>query len=147
MKKYIIMFILPLLIGCAYVNDSRLYSIQPLLPQEKAQQISKVIEEKLEGNGLILKTRYHDTYPEDVAVTALQIPRLPGEKRRDPMLIILVKDGNVIQLKHTEWWLRAFSEKYRPEDYIHKISPELVSSVKKDLGIDIEIILTSKELN
>jgi hypothetical protein len=139
--------ILPLLIGCAYVNDSRLYSIQPLMPQEKAQQISKVFEKKLESDGLTLKTRYHDTFPEDVAVTALEIPRRPEEKRRYPMLIILVKDGNAIQLKHSEWWLRAFSEKYRPEDYINKISPELVSTVKKELGLEIEIIPTSKELN
>lgn len=147
MKRYIIIFILPLLIGCAYVNDSRLYSIQPIMPQDKAQRITKVFETKLERDGLILKTRYHDTYPEDVAVIVLEIPRRPEEKRRDPMLIILVKDGNVVQLRHTEWWLRAFSEKYRPEDYINKISPELVSTVKKELGLEIEIIPTSKELN
>ena len=146
MKKYLILLILPFLTGCAYVNDMRLYSIQPLLPEEKTQQISKVIEAKLVQRGLTLKTRYHDTYPEDVAVTILQIPRLPEEKRREPTLTILIKDGKYIQMKHSEYWLKAFSEKHRPKDVINEVSPDLVSAVKSELGLEIEIILKDKEL-
>jgi hypothetical protein len=116
------------------------------MPQEKAQQISKLFEAKLVQRGLLLKTRYHDTYPEDVTVTILEIPRLPEEKRRDPLLIILVKDGSIVQLKHSEWWLNAFSDKYRPKDYVNNISPDLVSAVKSELGLGIEIILTKKEV-
>lgn len=144
MKKHIIVFIFPLLIGCAYARDSHLYSLQPTVPKEKAQKVAGVVETTLVQKGLVLKSRYHDTYPQDIAVTILEIPRRPEEKRRDPMLIILIKSGNVVQLKHSELWLQwAFSNRHRPSDYIKDITPELVSAIKNELGLEIEIVPTN----
>ena len=145
-KMVVRLFILSLLlvlVSCAYVNDSRLYSIRPSLSNDQAQQIARVVEAEIVKKGLVLKTKYHDTYPEDIAVSVFEIPRLPDGKRRDPQFIFYIRSGNLIELKHSEWWLNT-SE--RPRDYIKNIAPELISTVKKELGLEIELAILKEDL-
>lgn len=146
MKMVIRLFILLLLstlVSCAYVNDSRLYSIRPSMSNDQAQQIAKVMEAQLVKKGLILKKRFHDTYPEDIAVSIFEIPRLPVEKRYDPLIIFYIKSGNIVELKHSEWWLERSQ---RPRDYIMNIAPELIAAVKKELGLEIELAIQKEDL-
>src|SRR4030043_1389510 len=65
----VLSLLVPLLVGCAYVNDSRIYSMRPSVPQNQAQQIAKVVGERLFQRGLVLKKRVHDTYPGEPAVS------------------------------------------------------------------------------
>lgn len=144
-NKIIIIIVVIMLIGCAYVHDSRLYSVNPQTPQEETQKIAQIIEKTLTQKGLILKSKYHDTYPKDVNVSVLEIPRKPEEKRRDPLVIMRIKDHDQLQLEHSEWWLTG-TGKSRPNDYINELTSDLKVAVKKALGIDIEFVLTKKDL-
>lgn len=146
MKKLLLS--LPILaLGCAYVEDARLYTVQPFMPSDKAVQLTSLIEKRLIQKGLLLKSKYHDAYPEDVLVTELEIPRRPEDKRRYPMLIVSLKDSHLVQIRHSEWWLNNFTTRYKPEDYVKKIIPELRFAAKKELNMDIELVLTEQNLS
>ncbi len=132
-----------ILAGCGYVNDSRVYCIRPSVPQDDGQPIAKVVEARLVQKGLVLKTRFHDTYPADVAVSVLEIPRLPNEKRQDPLLIVYVKNGNIVELEHSEWWLNTSK---RPTDYIEESAPELIHAIKTELGLEVELAIVKEKL-
>jgi hypothetical protein len=135
--------LLEILTGCAYVKDSHLYSVRSSSGNDRTQQIAKVVESHLTSNGLILKTKYHDTYPEDIVVSVFEIPRLPTEKRRHPEIIQFIRSGKTIQLKHSEYWLNSSS---RPRDYIKDIAAEIVSAVKSELGLNIELAIDKEDI-
>jgi hypothetical protein len=145
-KPVLVSFISLVTVGCAYVNDSRLYTVQPILSEAHADKLATIIEDELKQKGLLLKSKYHDSYPENLRVSVFEIPRKPEDNRRDPLLIVSVKDSRTVQLKHSEWWYSPFSDKYRPTDYIKEIIPDISAAARRTLNLEIQFVLTKADL-
>jgi len=143
--KYLgcILLVLVTIAGCAYVNDSRVYEIRPDFEADQVELLSSEIEKHLIEKGLVLKSRYHDLYPENIYVSVFEIPRTEKEERRDPQLIVLIKNERTVQLKHSEWW---YSKKSRPADFIKGISDDIKSLAYKKFDAEIDIRLIQEDL-
>jgi hypothetical protein len=88
------------LTGCAYVEYRRVYELHPRIAVQQRASVIEAIERYLIDKGLRLKQKYRDLHPQDRFVSALEIPRIPQEKRRHPFLLVIFADDGIVQFIH-----------------------------------------------
>lgn len=117
------------LTGCAYVEYRRVYEAHPPFSTTQRASVGEVVERYFIDKGLVLRQRYHDLYPQDLLVSVLEIPRTPGQKRRDPFLFVIVTDGGLLRLVHSEWYLGR-----PPDDLVADSKPGLLTRIADRVG-------------
>lgn len=133
--------------GCAYVEYRRIYNVEPSISAEKRTAVGTVVERYFLDKGYVLKQKYHDYHPDDMYVSAFEIPRTTEQKVRHPYLSVLVKQTGIVQIKHSEWFLdtNPFGDsKHKPKDLIAAAREDLITRIKNQTGIVVDIQLFEK---
>jgi hypothetical protein len=124
------------LAGCAYVEYRRVYELHPHVSETQRLTVGEVVERYFLDKGLLLQQKYRDVYPERRLVSALEIPRRPEEKRRHAFLFVVIADGGVLQLIHSEWYLR-----HTPDDFVAESKRELLTRISGEIGANADLRL------
>ena len=113
-----------------------MYELHPHVSETQRLTVGAVVERYFLEKGLLLRQKYRDIYPERRLVSAHEIPRPPEEKRRHAFLFVVIADAGVVQMIHSEWYLRR-----APDDLVAESKRELLTRISGELGADADLLL------